>query len=137
MSCHIMSCHVVPLLNRSCLEGYKVGSSARTLCTLEAGYTRARIQSTKPPPRLLNSSADVSAAPCCYCKKSLRTLMKAPGPPSSASSCTSASVCCTRRSMAAELDLPRLTVGGGVSILGVTSNGVVRRGATAYLKLRC
>lgn len=28
-----------------------------------------------------------------YCKKSLRTLMKAPGPPSSASSVTRASVC--------------------------------------------
>lgn len=44
-----------------------------------------------------------------YCKKSRWTLMKAPGPPSSASSATRASVCWIRRSRAAEEDLPRET----------------------------
>ncbi len=45
----------------------------------------------------------------CYCKKSRRTLMKAPGPPSEASSVTRASVWEISRSRAAEEDLPRET----------------------------
>jgi hypothetical protein len=93
----------------------------------------------RPSARRPTRPMDAAAAPCycyCYCRKSLRTLMKAPGPPSSASSCTSASVCWTRRSMAAELDLPKLTVGGVLVFWWLDGNagGDVKR---AYLVLRC
>lgn len=44
-----------------------------------------------------------------YCKKSRRTLIKAPGPPSVASSATRASAVETSRSRSAEEDFPRDT----------------------------